>query len=324
MDYGDLLRRSWNIIWNNKFMLVLGFLAALGSGVGSSNANYSMDSGDFTNFPVPPGRVEEVIAAVSAVVFLLICVAFVVGIVLWLIRLISQAGLISAASRLDAGEKVSFRDAFSAGWQKLWSLVGLNIVLYGVFVILGIIALVIFAGSIGAIVSAAVSGAGQQEIAGLAGGFGILALCLFCLLCILVPVGIIVTLIYPFAQRALVLENTGVIDSIRRGWNVIRANVGDVLILILLFLLLNLLVAVIVFAVLLPLGALTFGPLLVRLFSEGAIQPLDVGLAIVGGLAIGLIGAVINATYVAFRSTAVTLAYEIFIARMQKLPPATA
>ena len=29
MDYSALLRRSWELVWNNKFMFVLGFLAAL-------------------------------------------------------------------------------------------------------------------------------------------------------------------------------------------------------------------------------------------------------------------------------------------------------
>ena len=41
MDYGNLLKRSWDIVWHNKFMFILGFLAALGSGGSnpSSRAN---------------------------------------------------------------------------------------------------------------------------------------------------------------------------------------------------------------------------------------------------------------------------------------------
>ena len=42
MDYGQLLSRAWNIIWEHKFLILLGVLVALGSaGGGGSNANFS-------------------------------------------------------------------------------------------------------------------------------------------------------------------------------------------------------------------------------------------------------------------------------------------
>ena len=75
MDYGNILRRSWDVIWNHKFMLVLGFLAALGSGVGSggggNNANYSLDGSEFESMPfetIPEitQNMEAVMAAVAA------------------------------------------------------------------------------------------------------------------------------------------------------------------------------------------------------------------------------------------------------------------
>jgi hypothetical protein len=34
MDYESLLRRAWDIVWNNKYLIVLGALASLGSGGG--------------------------------------------------------------------------------------------------------------------------------------------------------------------------------------------------------------------------------------------------------------------------------------------------
>ena len=52
MDYGNLLKRSWDIVWHNKFLFILGFLAALGSGGtngnrgGQGNFNYTYDSSD--------------------------------------------------------------------------------------------------------------------------------------------------------------------------------------------------------------------------------------------------------------------------------------
>lgn len=129
MDYGDIFRRSWNIIWKNKFMLFLGFLAALGSGGsyngsgGNSGSNFNFGSGDFPEgMPFDPNlieqfgsRMQEFWIAFGVLILGLICVAFIVGIILWLVRLTAQAGMIDAASRLDAGEEVTFGAAISAG-----------------------------------------------------------------------------------------------------------------------------------------------------------------------------------------------------------------
>ena len=58
MDYGKLFRRGWEIVWQNKYLFILGFLAALGGGGGGnsgSNFNYNVPGGnDF-----PADAVEE-------------------------------------------------------------------------------------------------------------------------------------------------------------------------------------------------------------------------------------------------------------------------
>ena len=38
MDYGEIITRAWNITWKNKFLWVLGFLAALTSIGSNSNS----------------------------------------------------------------------------------------------------------------------------------------------------------------------------------------------------------------------------------------------------------------------------------------------
>lgn len=315
MDYGNILRRAWNIIWNNKFMMVLGFLAALGSGVGSglngNNSGYSFDGSEFNAFPQISENIGAVLAAAGAIILILICFFFVLGIVLWVVRLTAQAGLIDAASRLDAGEKMSFGQAFSAGWKKIWRMVGINLVLFGVFIILAIVGTVVLALAIGASFAGAAGSGGDMET--LLGGLGAGFIALFCcMICALVLFGVVVSIIYPFAQRAAVLEDMGVIDSIKRGWQVIKENLGEVIILILIFLLLGFLVGAVTFAVFIPVVAVSFAPIGLRLFSGGTIEALDVVLAGGGLLCLVVLGAIINAVYASFRSTTVTLAYEEF------------
>lgn len=334
MDYGNLLSRSWRVVWDYKFMILLGFLAALGSGMGSSNFNYTADSTDFQNFPMMdlPGTMPDpaqVMAVVGALAAGALCFAFILGIALWLLRLTAEAGLIDAASRLDAGQKVTFGDAMSAGWQRIWRMVGLSLLMFGVVLAVILAVMLIFGLSIGGSIAGAAASSG--DAGGLFAAIGVgLGLLLCCVICGIALLAIVLGVIYIFAQRAIVLEDRGVVDGVRRGWEVIRANLGEVIILLILFLLLNLLVGAIVAAVAIPLGALSFGPGALRLLSGEALSTLDVILMIVGGLAVALIVAAIRSFYTAFSSTAYTLAFQEFTDKQlppqdlvsEKLPPA--
>lgn len=322
MDYGKILRRSWDVIWNHKFMWVLGFLAALGSGAssgggGSGNNGFNFNESDFAAAPEifdNLGAIMAAMAAATAIILGLLCILFVLAIVLWLVRLTAQAGMIDAAARLDAGEKITFGEAISAGWHKLGRMVGLNVILFGVFFLAAIVGVLVLVLSAGATAGAAA--ASQGDMGALLGGLGMGLLALICcLMCVFLLLGIVVTVLYPFAQRAAVLEDMGVIESIRRGWQVIKENLGEVIILILLFLLLSILIGAVTLALVLPLAALSFGPTVLRLFGSGTVEVLDVVLASGGLLCMILVGAAINAIYTAFRSTAVTLAYGEFTSK---------
>jgi hypothetical protein len=284
-------------------MLVLGFLAALGSGAGGGGGSgggdtgYPFDGSEFGAMPEIAENLGAVIAAASAIILFLICFLFILAIILWLVRLTAQAGMIDAAARLDAGEKVTFGEAISAGWHKLGRMVGLNIILFGVFFLAVIVGMIVLAMGAGA--TAAGAAASQGDIGTLIGalGAGLVAL-ICCLMCVFLLLGIVVNVLYPFAR-----------------WQVIKDNLGEVIILVFLFLLLGFLVGVVTFAVFIPLAALSFAPAALRMFGGGTIEAMDIALASGGLLCMILIGAAINAIYVAFRSTVFTLAYGEFTSK---------
>jgi hypothetical protein len=307
-------------------MLVLGFLAALGSGVGGSgggnNANYTLDGSEFDGMPfetIPEisENLVAIMAAAGAVIAGLICFFFIIGIVLWLVRLTAQAGMIDAAYRLDAGEKVTFGEAISAGWHKLGRMIGINIVLFGVFFLIVIIALgLLVMMGLGVGATAAGASASEGDVGALIGGLGAgLVGLICCLMCVFLLVAIVVNILYPFAQRAAILEDMGVIASIGRGWQVIKENLGEVIILLLLFLLLGFLVGVVTFAVFIPVAALSFIPMAIRLFGGGTFEVMDILVASGGMLCMVLFGAAVNAIFVAFRSAVFTLAYGEFTSK---------
>ncbi len=326
MDYGDIFRRSWNIIWKNKFMLFLGFLAALGSGgsfngsSSNSGSNFSFGSEDFPQgMPFDPNmieqfgsRMEEFWIAFGALFLGLICVAFIIGIILWLVRLTAQAGMIDAASRLDAGEEVTLGAALSAGWHRIWRMVGLDLVIGLFFMVFALIMGLLIAMMVGAGVFSAAASGDSEALGALMSSISILVLCLCCLLCLFVPIAIVVGVIKTFAQRALVLENKGVIASLRRGWQVVKANVGPIIILLIVFVLLGLLVGAVMLVIFIPVLAISFGPLALRFFGSEPLQFIDFLMVCGGILFMWLVGALIQAVLAAFSSTVYTLAYQDF------------
>lgn len=323
MDYGNVLSRSWRVVWDHKFMIVLGFLAALGSGMsGGNNFNYRADSGDFQNMPFmdtpftppDPGQILPVLGAMAAGA---LCFAVILGIALWVLRLTSEAGMIDAASRLDAGQKLGFSAAMSAGWSKIWSMMGLSLLLFGAVAVFILALMLIFGLLVGGTIAGAASSSSDAGGLFAALGAGLVAL-LCCVICGLAIVSILVGVIYTFAQRAIVLEDRGVIDGVRRGWEVIRANLGEVIILLILFLLLGFVVSAIIAVIFIPLGALSFGPGAMRFFSGEALSGLDIFLMVVGGLVLAVVVAAIRSFYTAFRSSAYTLAFQEFTDK--KLP----
>ncbi len=223
MEYGKILKRSVNIVWQNKFLIILGILASLVSGSFGGGAGGGGGNGDLGQFP----ELEEEIAALAVgLIIALVCVVLVVGIVLWVISTIARGGLIASVDSIESGEKSSFRQAWSAGWHKAWTLLGIGL-------LPAIPGLILFVG--GLLAFGAYGGffaLFDEEFAQVgAAGLGI-SIALFA--CVLIPIMLVLSILRNFAERACMLEDLGVIDAYRRGTSVLMANLGEAIILFLL------------------------------------------------------------------------------------------
>ncbi len=303
MNYLDVIKRGFALTWNNKFMWALGFLAALGSGASFSNSNYRMNSGD----PAAMSQwlTPERMAALSAGLVAFGCIAFIVGIILWLVSLSAYGGLIVGATQMERGlGQPTFRSAFGAGWRRVWRLVGMSIVLYAIPVIIGIVLTVLFIGAVG---GAAFVGAGMEDPGALTAGLGGVALVLACLLCLLVPFLILLSLIYPFAFRGIMLRDLGVMDSIRHGWQTVRAHLGEIILLVLAFFLITIIVFIVALAILAPVALLVGVPMIALMDSNAGVLQ---GILAVLGIVISLVVfALIAAISTSWQSSTFTLAY---------------
>lgn len=303
MDYIDTIKRGFAHTWNNKFMWVLGFLAALGSGNSFSGSNSSFNSND-------PGMMAEWMtpermAALSAGLVAFGCVAFIVGIILWIVSLGARGGMIGAVAQMEQGTgKPTFRNAFRMGWRKVWRLAGMTIALYIVPVILMIILVVGFIAVAG---GAAFMAAGMEDPSAIGAGIGGLALVFFCLMCLMIPLFLALSLIYPFAFRGIILRDLGAIDSIRHGWRVLRENLGEIILLGLAFFLVNILIFLVAAAVLVPVALVVGVPMAMLSGSEATVLT---GILAVLGVIVGIVVfALVAAIATSWQSSTFTVAY---------------
>jgi hypothetical protein len=223
MDYGNLLNRSVNIIWQNKYLILLGILASLGGGSSSSGGEVSFENGNGQFFPELG---EEFTALAAGVVLALVCVGLIAGIVLWAISTIARGGLIAGVDAVESGQESSFRQSWGAAWDKVWTLLGIGII-PGIPGLILFIAGLFALGGYGGLVTFF-----NEEVAQI-GGAG-LGITIAALVCIVIPIVLILSILRNFAERACMLEDLGIIESYQRGMSVLRENIGEAIILFLL------------------------------------------------------------------------------------------
>ncbi len=227
MDYGKLLNRSWEIVWTHKYLVLLGVLAALGSGGGGFGGNFGAGSGNggppFEGDGQPPNfeQMEPFFGLALTAVIFLVGLGLVVGLILWVIATISRGGLVAGVSRIDSGDTSGFGRDWRAGWEKVWPLLGISLVPLIPILILAIVGL-------GVMVTA---GFGQQEM-GRSFGNGVVIM-MAIVACITVPIAILLNLFRTLAERACMLEDRGVWTAYGRGWAVLSNNFGAALVLFL-------------------------------------------------------------------------------------------
>ncbi len=220
-NFGEVLTRSWQIIWKHKVLWVFGILAscARGGGGGSSsgggNSGYQSGSGDA---PFSGGQVESfmnqagnylqdnwwIIIVFSLLIILLSFAAYLLG-------MMGRIGLIRGTAQADKGaESLVFAELWAESMPFFWRIFGLNFLIgFAFFVIL--LPLILFG-----ILTAGI-------------GF----LCIIPLVCIMVPVSWVVMAIVEQAQNAIVLEDLSMLDGFKRGWELVKANAGPVVIMML-------------------------------------------------------------------------------------------
>lgn len=219
LDFGAILSRAWKITWENKVLWIFGLLAAMGNGAaGGGGGAGGGDGGGGRDFgpgglelPPPVRRfVESPDPRIIAIVIGVICVLVLIALVLFVLSMIGRGGLIGGVRLADDNGRVTFGEAWRVGLRNFW-----RVFLIGLIVGVGVIGLVLILLVPGIFFSITIIG----------------LLCGLPLIFAFVVAAIVLGIVAYFAQIAAVVEDLSVTAALGRAWEVIRANLGDIIIL---------------------------------------------------------------------------------------------
>lgn len=309
MDFGEILSKAWKTIWKNKVLWIFGILAGCGanggsssSGGGNSSINQSSsswaDPGDmfpqaesfFYNIERSFDNMQD--GTIALLIVGGIILALIISVLVLFISSIGKAGLIYGAAKADEMEadapKLTFKEVWNGGKPYFWRIVLLSLLIGAASIVL---VLLLVAPAI--LMSVLTLGVGL--------------FCIIPLICIMVPVFWMVGVLIEQATVAIVVEDLGVFDSIKRAWQiVIQENLGNYVVL---GLILGIGGAIVGFVFALPMF-LTMIPIIGGLIAgEGAMRA-----GIIGGVVIFLlylpILIVLSGVLQAYVGTAWTLAFR--------------
>jgi membrane-anchored glycerophosphoryl diester phosphodiesterase (GDPDase) len=250
-NFGEVLARAWQIVWRNKVLWVFGIFAACSRGGGGGPGGGG--GGRTTPGENPLPQLEQYMNQLArwiednpwiiAVMILLVLVFVVISI---FFGTIGRIGLIRGTYQADTGaEHLTFGELFSNSTPYFWRVLGLSLLIF-------VITLIIF-------IPLALLGV---AFTALTAGIGVL--CLVPLICLLIPLGWALSVVIEQANAAIVVDDLGIGDGIRKGWEVVRNNIGT---MILLALILFIGSAVVGFIIAIPVAAATI-PLLFGLSAQ--------------------------------------------------------
>ena len=215
MDFGEVLSRAWQIIWKHKILWVFGILASCSNSNNGAQFSGPSSSWQTDDFPYQVERAINQIPdwQIAAFVGMIILVVLVLVVLAIFLGTIGRIGLIRGTVQADQDvEKLTFGELFSGSMPYFWRvfllnlLVGLGMAL-AIIVVIGIVVM----GSIFTL------------------GLGLI--CLLPLACLMIPVAWAVSVVLEQANVAIVVEELGIIDGLKRGWEVVRLNAGTMVIM---------------------------------------------------------------------------------------------
>jgi len=218
-DFGEILSRAAKIVWKFKILWLFGILYSCGRTGGSSNGSSSQSSGSTgsslgENFRMPNPDGGQIVLIIGVVILVILVLAALI----MAISVMGKIGLVRGTQKAEDGaETMSFGELWQTHYFGRMFWLNILVGLVGLAALL-LIAVPLILAAIPMIASGSPGAANAMPIIAIA------LVCVLPFLCILLPVSWVLGVWFELAQNALIIEDLGVIASIKRGWAVFRQN----------------------------------------------------------------------------------------------------
>ena len=301
MNFGEILSRAWQIIWKHKVLWIFGIFAALGQGGGGNgggnggggNGGDSSGGFNFGDQYIPWASVEQWFEQNWWIFIVILIAVLALIVVIIILSTFGRIGLARGAWQADEGKaKLSFGQLFGESSPFFWRVFGLSLLIMLLWIAFFIVLLVPALG-----------------FTAITAGLGALCLIPFFLIlcCLLIPLGWAVSIITEQAIVAITCENLGLFEGLSRGWQILRANLGQTTIM---FLILGIGGGIVRFLIALPALAIVV-PLIVAAFADTTAAWTTAGIVSIVLFCVYLpIAFALNGVVTAYTGTAWALTYR--------------
>jgi hypothetical protein len=292
MNYWGLFRESFGKLLHPT-LWVFGLLAALGGGF-NTRANFSATR-PLTD--LPPGLSDLLGDRLQSNAPAIIAAGILISLVLLFFSTMGQAALLSLINRLENGERVSVGLGVDDAGKRFLHLLAVRFLLALPLIIIGAAAAGSLLAAFSGVFSQPESSTPSFDFSNLGALLGLAGLALI--------VSLLVSGIGIGAERAVVIEQQPIFKSLSLGASLFIKQIGDFIIIGLLFIVVGIAVGLLFACVLIPI--MFMGATTSSLLSESQAVPQVTGVAAVWTLLVGL---VIGALAAIFNSSVWTLAYR--------------
>ncbi len=246
MDYGNILSRAWKITWNHKILWIFGFLAGFGTGAPNFRNRFDVNGGSQPigpgYNPLPPELQRQLERPeIVAIALAIVCVFLIIGLALFILSVIARGGLIGGIQLAEDKGQVAFGEAWAIGLRYFWRMLGMTIVLIAPALLFGLLA------------------AGVVLLT-----FGLGALCILPLLCAFIILYIPFSVVIWLGQIGIIVDDLSVFSAVSKGWELLKTNVGPVIVLGLILFVIGLVIGLVA---LIPLAVIA-APVLLAFLSD--------------------------------------------------------
>ena len=247
MNYTQILKRSWKILWSYPALWVFGIILALTAGAATTNPTTRFNANNQSPQPSNPSTTPNgssgqftqafnqawnqfvqtlqnpgVERTIIVVVIGLVCLGLLIAVLFTFGKYVSRVALFRMVDGYETtGEKVSWKQGFRLGWSRsAWRLflidlvIGLPIaVIFMILIILSLLPVIL-----------GFMAGGAFTLISIIPTIGLVFLVIFLAL----AVALLMSLVMEIIWRVCVLQQTGVFEAIRLGWQMVRRNLKHV------------------------------------------------------------------------------------------------